>query len=82
MTYEASVYFDKALKKYRGCFTEARTIVHTVPAARQLAAEMCYIYEHEALADWFVYIRRFIKKKDGGFIFEHDPSRHPQSLTD
>lgn len=72
MTYEASVYFDTAIKKYRGTFTEARAIVETVPAARQLAAEMAYVYEHGDVADWFVYIERFeyVAASDS-YIFIH-----------
>lgn len=82
MSTEASTYFNLSLSKYRGTLTEALGIVHTVPAARQLAAEVCYIYEHNRIPEWAVYVKRFVKKPDGGYIFEHHPERHPQTLND
>lgn len=82
MSDEALTYFNLSLTKYRGTFTEARDIVITVPAARQLAAEMCFIYEHGRVPEWAVYIKAFVKKSDGGYIFEHHPERHPQPFKD
>lgn len=79
MTPEASDYYTIALNKYRGTFTAAREIVVTVPAARQLAAEMAYIYEHGAVPEWAVFVERFIKQADGGYIFEHHSKRHPET---